>query len=215
VGCGAGLTTVAVAERGYAVETVDTVRDMLLTTKACAVRTAVAHRIRVIQASADHLPYGDNQFSLLLAIGVLPWLACIRKAMMEFIRVTRPGGCLVVTGASENDDYLARGCGLESGPHALGRPLYLLEREVAFCRTSCSVQPPEGADVVISNTYPNDVSLTFGRMKGMVPLHAWALPRATRIAVAACTEGIGRHNLFHLLLAPTRCGSELLLDALP
>lgn len=75
---------------------------------------------------------------------------------------------------------------------------------------------PEGADVVISNTYPNDVSLTFGRMKGMVPLHAWAPPRATRIAVAACTEGIGRHNLFPLvLLAPTRCGSELLLDALP
>jgi ubiquinone/menaquinone biosynthesis C-methylase UbiE len=97
VGCGAGLATVALAERGYAVEAVDTVRDMLLTTKARAVRAAVAHRIRVVQASADHLPYFDNQFSLVLAIGVLPWLACIRKAMMEFIRVTRPGGCLIVT----------------------------------------------------------------------------------------------------------------------
>jgi ubiquinone/menaquinone biosynthesis C-methylase UbiE len=96
VGCGAGLTTVALAERGYAVEAVDTVRDMLLTTKARAERAAVAHRIRVIQASADHLPYFDNQFGLVLAIGVLPWLPCIRKAMMEFIRVTRPDGCLIV-----------------------------------------------------------------------------------------------------------------------
>jgi ubiquinone/menaquinone biosynthesis C-methylase UbiE len=96
VGCGAGLATVALAESGYAVEAVDTVRDMLLTTRARATRAAVTHRIRVIQASADHLPYSDNQFSLVLAIGVLPWLACIRKAMMEFIRVTRPGGFLIV-----------------------------------------------------------------------------------------------------------------------
>ena len=96
VGCGAGLATLGLAERGYAVEAVDTVHEMLLTTRARAARAAVAQRIRVIQASADHLPYGDNQFSLVLAIGVLPWLACIRKAMMEFIRVTRPGGCLIV-----------------------------------------------------------------------------------------------------------------------
>jgi ubiquinone/menaquinone biosynthesis C-methylase UbiE len=97
VGCGAGLATVALAERGYAVEAVDTVRDMLLTTRARAARAAVAHRIRMIQASTDHLPYGDNQFSLVLAIGVLPWVACMRKAMMELIRVTRPGGYLIVT----------------------------------------------------------------------------------------------------------------------
>jgi len=96
VGCGAGLATVALAESGYAVEAVDTVRDMLLTTMARAARAAVAHRIRVIQGSAVHLPYSDNQFSLVLAIGVLPWLASIRKAMMEFIRVTRPGGFLIV-----------------------------------------------------------------------------------------------------------------------
>ena len=97
VGCGAGRTTVALAERGYTVEAVDTVRDMLLTTRARVVRAAVTKRVRVIQASADRLPYLDNQFSLVLAIGVLPWLACIRKAMTEFIRVTRPNGCLIVS----------------------------------------------------------------------------------------------------------------------
>ena len=97
VGCGAGRTTVALAERGYTVEAVDTVRDMLLTTRARVGRAAVTKRVRVIQASADRLPYLDNQFSLVLAIGVLPWLACIRKAMTEFIRVTRPNGCLIVS----------------------------------------------------------------------------------------------------------------------
>lgn len=96
VGCGAGLATVGLAQRGYSVEAADTVRDMLLTTRARAARAGVAHHIKVIQASADYLPYGDNQFSLVLAIGVLPWLASVRRAMTEFIRVTRPGGCLIV-----------------------------------------------------------------------------------------------------------------------
>ena len=73
---------------------------------------------------------------------------------------------------------------------------------VAFCRAAYSVEPPEGADVVVSNTYPNDVSLTFARMKGMAPLHAWAPPRATRIAVAASSEGMGRHDLFPLASFP-------------
>jgi nickel-dependent lactate racemase len=73
---------------------------------------------------------------------------------------------------------------------------------VAFCRIAYSVQPPEGAEVVVSNTYPNDGSLTFARMKGMAPLDAWAPPGATRIAIAACTEGMGRHNLFPLAKFP-------------
>ncbi len=80
VGCGAGLTTVALAERGFAVEAVDTVRDMLRSTKARAASAGVTHRVRAIQASVDHLPYSDNHFSLVLAIGVLPWLACTRKS---------------------------------------------------------------------------------------------------------------------------------------
>jgi len=96
VGCGAGLTTVALAGRGFTVEAVDTVRDMLLTTREHATAAAVAHRIRVIQASADRLPYGNDQFSLVMAIGVLPWLDSIRKAMSEFLRVTRPGGSIIV-----------------------------------------------------------------------------------------------------------------------
>jgi ubiquinone/menaquinone biosynthesis C-methylase UbiE len=96
VGCGAGLATVALAEHGFAVEAVDTVRAMLLTTRARAASATVARRISVIQASVNHLPYGDNQFGLVVAIGVLPWLDCMRKAVTEIIRVTKPGGNLIV-----------------------------------------------------------------------------------------------------------------------
>jgi len=73
---------------------------------------------------------------------------------------------------------------------------------VRFCRETFSTTAPDGADVVVSNTYPNDVSLTFACMKGMAPLYSWAPAHASRIAIAACSQGIGRHDLFPLARVP-------------
>jgi nickel-dependent lactate racemase len=61
--------------------------------------------------------------------------------------------------------------------------------------------PDEHANVVISNAYPNDLSLTFARMKGMTPLLC-ASPAASRIAVASCSEGLGVHGLLPFMNAP-------------
>jgi nickel-dependent lactate racemase len=62
-------------------------------------------------------------------------------------------------------------------------------------------RPDEGADVIISNAYPNDLSLTFVRMKGIAPLTR--APRgASRIAIASCAEGLGFHGLFPFMNAP-------------
>jgi len=55
--------------------------------------------------------------------------------------------------------------------------------------------PTDGVDVVISNAYPNDLSVTFVRMKGMRPITA-ALARTSKVVVAACSEGVGFHGLF-------------------
>jgi nickel-dependent lactate racemase len=57
--------------------------------------------------------------------------------------------------------------------------------------------PSPGAsfDVVIANTYPNDQSLTFARMKGFAPLRR-APAASSKIAIAACPEGLGFHGLF-------------------
>lgn len=56
-------------------------------------------------------------------------------------------------------------------------------------------------DVVISNAYPNDLSLTFAQMKAFHPLHAAPL-HASRIAIASCSEGLGFHALFPFMNAP-------------
>jgi hypothetical protein len=63
--------------------------------------------------------------------------------------------------------------------------------------------PTDDVDVVLSNAYPNDLSVTFVRMKGMRPLAA-APASASKVVVAACPEGIGFHGLFPLLKPPPR-----------
>ncbi len=73
--------------------------------------------------------------------------------------------------------------------------------EVAFARQAYAAPAPGGADVVISNSYPIDLSLTFMRSKGIIPL-LHASPSASRILLSACTEGVGRHGLFPLERTP-------------
>ncbi len=86
-----------------------------------------------------------------------------------------------------------------------GDPLRCHKLEAAFTIRTFSVTPPRDADVVISNAYPNDASLTFVHMKGTNPLrHCPA--GVSRIAIASCSEGLGRHGLFPLT-APSRLAS--------
>jgi nickel-dependent lactate racemase len=72
---------------------------------------------------------------------------------------------------------------------------------VEFSRAAYSAPLPKDADVVIANAYPMDVSLTFTRSKGLAPL-AHAEPRASRVLIAACREGLGHHGLFPFLNGP-------------
>jgi lactate racemase len=76
---------------------------------------------------------------------------------------------------------------------------------MAFCRTVYCAPAPGDADVVVSNAYPNDASLTFAKMKGMTPLWRGVRPGTSRVAVASCCEGLGEHNLFPLMNAPPLC----------
>jgi nickel-dependent lactate racemase len=69
------------------------------------------------------------------------------------------------------------------------------DEERAFAQRVYTVSSPGDADVVISNAYPNDLSLTFALMKGAAPLHV-CKPGSSRILVARCSEGVGGHSLF-------------------
>jgi len=72
---------------------------------------------------------------------------------------------------------------------------------LAFSKEAFRSPMPGDADVVISNAYPEDLSLTFVRMKGTTPLIHCA-PGSSRIVIASCSEGIGHHGLFPLVNLP-------------
>ncbi len=97
VGCGAGLTAVALAQRGYVVEAVDTVNAMIDLTRQHAVEAGVGHRVRTSLGDVHHLAFPDCLFSLVLAMGVAPWLHLLNQATQEMARVLKPGGCLILT----------------------------------------------------------------------------------------------------------------------
>jgi hypothetical protein len=78
--------------------------------------------------------------------------------------------------------------------------------EVVFARRYFTAPAPDGADVVVSNAYPSDVSLTAVHQKGTAPLQQ-AGPAASRIVLASCTEGIGHHGLFPVANRPRFFGT--------
>lgn len=72
---------------------------------------------------------------------------------------------------------------------------------VAFARQRYRAPLPADADIVISNAYPMDVSLTMMHIKGAIPL-LHGKPGASRVLVAGCPEGAGYHDLFPFIGGP-------------
>jgi len=97
VGAGAGLTSVALAGRGYQVTAVDASAAMTEIIRRRAAEAAVASRLQLSLGDAHLLPFGCRVFSLVVALGVIPWLHSPERAAREMARVLAPGGYLVVS----------------------------------------------------------------------------------------------------------------------
>ncbi len=97
VGCGAGLTTVALAQRGYRVNAVDTVEVMLGLTRQAVREAGIDDHVETSLADVCQLSFPPRYFELVVAVGVLPWLECPERGLSEMFRVTRSGGCVILT----------------------------------------------------------------------------------------------------------------------
>jgi ubiquinone/menaquinone biosynthesis C-methylase UbiE/O-antigen/teichoic acid export membrane protein len=97
VGCGAGVTAVALAERSLHVEAADTVPAMVALTLRNAVEAGVKDRIEARVADAHSLPYEDRTFKLVLALGLVPWLHSPAQSVQEMARVLSDDGFLVAS----------------------------------------------------------------------------------------------------------------------
>ena len=96
IGCGAGRTSVALAERGYLVDALDVVPEMLEHVRQRANASGVSDRVALHAGDVNRLQFEDRTFDIVLAIGVLEWSASLDGPLAEMARVLKPGGHLVV-----------------------------------------------------------------------------------------------------------------------
>lgn len=97
VGCGAGMSAVALAQRGYLVAAVDGVAEMLNSTREYAAGAGASSSVFTSLGDAHSLAFPKSAFGLVLAIGLIPYLHSPKKALGEMARVLKPGGFLLVT----------------------------------------------------------------------------------------------------------------------
>src|ERR1700686_444821 len=97
IGCGAGFTSVSLAEDGYTIHAVDSVGPMIARTRQHAEEARVGRQVITSIRDVHNLGFPDHTFSLVLKVGVAPWVHSLDKAMHEVARVLRPGGYLIAT----------------------------------------------------------------------------------------------------------------------
>jgi len=96
IGCGAGFLSSSLAELGYAVDALDASEQMVELARKHAARSGTS-RMKVHLGDAHALEYGDEVFSLVVALGVLPWLHSPEVALREMARIITPAGALIVS----------------------------------------------------------------------------------------------------------------------
>jgi ubiquinone/menaquinone biosynthesis C-methylase UbiE len=97
IGCGAGLTAVALAQRGLRVHATDTVTAMIDLTRTRAAESEVGHLVEVSKSDVHALEFEDATFDLVIALGVIPWLHSPSVALHEMARVVKPGRALIAS----------------------------------------------------------------------------------------------------------------------
>jgi ubiquinone/menaquinone biosynthesis C-methylase UbiE len=97
IGCGAGHLTVALAERHFHIEAVDASQAMVDTTARRVDESGYSTEVNVAVADVHALPFEPDDFDLVVAVGVIPWLHSPADAVEEMARVLRPSGHLILT----------------------------------------------------------------------------------------------------------------------
>jgi SAM-dependent methyltransferase len=102
VGCGTGVVASRLADNGYEVTGVDPSAGML------AHLTRRDPRVTATQGSATDLPFEDRTFDLTMCVAVMHHIAdpaAVHEALGEMVRVTRPGGLVLVWDHNPRNPY--------------------------------------------------------------------------------------------------------------
>ena len=105
IGCGPGLMTEALVERGGEVWGVDFLEPALAWARAEAEKASWGDRAHYVAGDAQALPFAAATFDTVIAMGVLEYLSDAYRFVAEVRRVLRPGGVLVISVPSRISPY--------------------------------------------------------------------------------------------------------------
>jgi SAM-dependent methyltransferase len=108
LGCGTGVITVSLAERGFDVVGVDHSPDMLAIAEQKLARSRAAGRHELMTGDVRDLPLPSNEFDCVTCQGLLHHLEDIRPCIGELVRVLKPGGFFYVSEPCVNETPLKR-----------------------------------------------------------------------------------------------------------
>jgi SAM-dependent methyltransferase len=105
VGCGTGVLADRLAARGYEATGIDPSQGML------DIMAAEHPEVDAVRGSGEELPFSDSSFDVVLTVAALHHIAtpvAIRATLGEMVRVTRPGGRIVVWDHNPRNPYWKR-----------------------------------------------------------------------------------------------------------
>jgi ubiquinone/menaquinone biosynthesis C-methylase UbiE len=88
---------VLLARRDFRVQAMDVSTAMLDLTRRHAAEAGVCSRLSLSTGDVHALAFKDNAFSLVVALGVIPWVHDPEQALREMARSLQPGGYLIVS----------------------------------------------------------------------------------------------------------------------
>jgi ubiquinone biosynthesis O-methyltransferase len=94
IGCGDGEFALELKRRGATVMGIDASSEMIAAAKTRAHREGVDGTFQV--ATAQHIPFADEQFDVVTAITILCFVDDPAPVFQEIARVLRPGGRLII-----------------------------------------------------------------------------------------------------------------------
>jgi SAM-dependent methyltransferase len=97
IGCGPGVVTTAMAQKGFTVWAIDCLQEMVERTRAMTHRAGLGSRVFAQVGHIDSVPFADATFELVVLIGVSEWLVSLTQPLREIVRVLKPGGHLIIS----------------------------------------------------------------------------------------------------------------------
>jgi SAM-dependent methyltransferase len=97
VGCGTGRFAVALASRGLHVDAIDASPGMVRATQEHALQEGLDAVVRCRQADVQRLDMEEERYTLVVALGVVPWVPDPPGAVREMARVLEVGGHLLLS----------------------------------------------------------------------------------------------------------------------